>query len=278
MKVRLLTSLGIAVFGLPLLFLSEYIVYPIALGILSLIAVFELLRATSLHKEYFVSVPAYIIAPLLPIFAYSEFTAAEDQKSYILLVALVMFGYLMWLAAVAVLSRGRITSSSVSRAFMLVTYVGVSFTSLSLLRYMEMGVLFFGLVFVSAWMCDSFAYFTGRLFGKHKLAPELSPKKTVEGSLGGIFFSVVGCVAYGAIAGAISGADPDYLVLAISGLILSVVAQIGDLFASLIKREAGIKDYSNLLPGHGGIMDRFDSILAVSTVLMTICLLFPPFC
>ena len=273
----MLTAFGIFLVGLPLLLLSEYIVYPIALGILASIAVFELLRALGVHREYFVSIPAYLIALLLPVFAHSGFVSADRQKAYILLIALVLFGFLMWLMACAVLSRGRIKYDLISPAFMAVTYVTVSFSSLSLIRYMENGAFFFGLVFVTAWMCDSFAYFTGMLFGKHKLAPELSPKKTIEGSIGGIVFAIIGCVLYGVIVEAVSPREADYIILAITGLFLSVVAQIGDLFASLIKREHGIKDYSKLLPGHGGIMDRFDSILAISTVLMAICFLFPPF-
>ena len=277
MKQRLITALGIFLFGLPLLLLSEYIIYPIALGIISAIAVFELLRVLGVHREYFISLPAYIIAILLPVFSHSSFVPEYRQQNYLLVIALALFGYLMWLAGSAVLSRGRITYDSIAGAFLAVTYVTVSFTSLSLIRYMDNGVYFFGLVFVGAWMCDTFAYFTGMLFGKHKLAPELSPKKTVEGSVGGIVFAIIGCVVYGAVIELVSEVDADYLILALTGLFLSVVAQIGDLFASLIKREHGIKDYSKLLPGHGGIMDRFDSILAVSTVLLAICFLCPPF-
>ena len=276
MKVRLLTAAGIFVIGLPLLLLSEYIIYPIALGILALIAVFEILRAIKQHREYFLSIPAYIIALLLPIFAHSYFVPANRQKAYVLVIALTLFGYLMWLAGCAVLSRGRITFDNLAKVFAAVTYVTVSFTSLSLIRYMDGGVFFFGLVFVSAWMCDTFAYFTGMLFGKHKLAPELSPKKTVEGSIGGVAFAIIGCMLYGLIVELTNPIDANYPVLAVTGLLLSVVAQIGDLFASLIKRENGIKDYSKLLPGHGGIMDRFDSILAVSTALLAICFLIPP--
>ena len=165
----------------------------------------------------------------------------------------------------------------IAAVFLSVTYVTVSFTSMSLTRYMTNGVYIFGLVFIAAWMCDIFAYFTGRLFGRHKLAPHLSPKKTIEGSIGGVLFASVGCILYGVIIEAATDLNASYLVLALIGLILSVVSQIGDLFASLIKREHGVKDYSQMLPGHGGVMDRFDSILAIATVLMAVCMLFPPF-
>ena len=278
MKVRLLTSLGILVLGLPILLLSEYIVYPIALGILSCIASWEMLRVLDLHKKYTVSVPAALISFAIPFFSSDVFFGEGRQKAYMLVMALVLFSFLIWLGAVSVFSHGGISYKSVSEVFMSVTYVTVSFTSLSLLRYMTLGVYFFELVFISAWVCDSFAYFTGRLFGKHKLAPELSPKKTVEGAIGGVIFAIIGCLVYGVIIALIEPTlTPNYIMLGVIGFVGAITAQVGDLFASLIKREHGVKDYSKILPGHGGIMDRFDSILAVGTVIMVICIFAPPF-
>ncbi len=277
MKVRVLTGVGIFLFGLPIVLLSDYIVYPIALGILCVIACFELLRVFGMQKNLFVSIPSYILTLAGPIFASDVFNYEGGQTRYILYLALALFAYLIYLAGVAVLSSGKISFKSVSSVFTSVCYITVSFTSMALLRYMQMGVYFFGLVFVTAWMCDTFAYFTGRLIGKHKLAPELSPKKTIEGSIGGIVFAVLGCLLYGLIVESAFNVSANYLVLGAIGLFGSVVSQIGDLWASLIKREYGIKDYSKLLPGHGGIMDRFDSILAISAPLMVICLTLPPF-
>ncbi len=277
MKVRVLTGIGIFLVGVPLIIFSGYIVYPIALGLISLMAAFELLRAFSLDKSYLLSVPSLLVAFSLPFFASDIFAPSEKHISYIAICFLVLFLFLLYLAFLAVFSKGRVTFSSVSRVFLSVTYVSVAFTSLVLLRYMHLGVYLFGMVFIGAWVCDTFAYFTGMLIGKHKLIPELSPKKTVEGSLGGIFFTVLGFMLYGFIIEKVAELNANYPVLALTGLVLSVVSQLGDLFASLIKREIGIKDYGRLLPGHGGIMDRFDSIIAVSGVLMIICILFPPF-
>ena len=130
---------------------------------------------------------------------------------------------------------------------------------------------------VCAWGSDVFAYFTGRFFGKHKLIPEVSPKKTVEGAIGGIVCAGGLAMLYGLIVSSLTELTPNYLVLALCGVILAAFSQIGDLIASLLKREHGIKDYGRIFPGHGGVMDRFDSILAIATVLMAICLVFPPF-
>ena len=277
MKVRILTAIGIGVFGIPILVFSDTVVYPIALGMLSLIAVWELLRVFGLHKKYTVSVPSYLIAALLPILSSDLFVGAERHRDHLLFLGLVMFALLLYLAAVSVLTSGRMSFTDLAKVFASVCYVTVSFTAMSLLRYMECGGFFVGILFTACWSCDTFAYFTGRLFGKHKLSPELSPKKTVEGSIGGILFSVLGCLLFGLIVELIfEDRSANYPVLALTGLVCSLVSQIGDLFASLIKREHGVKDYSRMLPGHGGVMDRFDSILASAGVLMVICMIASP--
>ena len=292
MKQRVLTSIGIGIVGIPVLMFSKYIVYPLFLGMLSAIGVWELLRVFGVQKRYEVSVPAYLVSGLLPVFAHDFFTGG-NTKGYLLVMSAALFSYLLYLSAICVFGKEIMMKKNeemadegkqhilefgdVSAVFLAVTYVTVSFTSMSLTRYMQNGVYIFSLVFIAAWMCDIFAYFTGRFFGKHKLAPHLSPKKTVEGSLGGILFALIGCMLYGLIVELATDLEARYLVLAALGLVLSVISQIGDLWASLIKREHGVKDYSRMLPGHGGVMDRFDSILAISTVLMAVCILFPPF-
>ena len=292
MKQRILTAIGIGIVGVPILMLSKYIVYPIFLGLLSVIAVWELLRVFGFQKRHEISLPAYALAGLLPIFAHDTFTGG-NQGAYLLVLGAAVFAFLLYLVTACVVGKELVMKKNeerdesgkqhilgfcdVAAVFISVTYVTVSFTSMALTRYMTNGAYIFGLVFVAAWMCDVFAYFTGRFFGKHKLAPHLSPKKTVEGSIGGILFAVLGCMLYGLVVSKTSGLSASYLVLALLGFVLSIISQIGDLWASLIKREHGIKDYSSMLPGHGGVMDRFDSILAISTVLMAICMVFPPF-
>ena len=181
---------------------------------------------------------------------------------------------------VSIFSKGKDPFSHISEVFCSVLYVVISVTSLSILRYLdrETGVFSVVLVFVIAWVCDTSAFAVGVLFGKHKLIPEVSPKKTSEGSIGGILFAVIFCLVYGfGVDLIVEGISVNYLVIGLCGLLLSVVSQIGDLIASLIKREHGVKDYGSILPGHGGFMDRFDSVLAVSTVLLIICMVFPPF-
>lgn len=279
MKTRLITSAIILAVIIPVILLSEYLVYPIAMGILCLFATYEMLRVMGYDKRWAVSAPAYVIALLLPLFTHNIFLGDDwhTRVAYMLIAAAAVFAYLLYLMGAAVFSKGEMSMAKVGEVFFAVTYIVISFTSLSLLRYVHNGDLCFILVFLCAWICDSCAYLVGSFIGKHKLIPEISPKKTVEGAVGGVVCAVLGFLLYGLIIDLCTDREVRYIVLALAGLVLSVVSQIGDLIASLIKREHGVKDYGTLLPGHGGIMDRFDSILAVSTPLIAICLVFPPF-
>lgn len=122
--------------------------------------------------------------------------------------------------------------------------------------------IYIWIVFISAFATDTFAYFVGVLFGKHKLCPNISPNKTIEGSLGGI----LGCLISVALFALYFKLD-NVLSISIMSIILSVMSQIGDLTASSIKRAVNIKDYGNLMPGHGGVLDRFDSILFTTPIV-----------
>lgn len=279
MKLRTITSTILLAVMVPVLILSEYLIYPIALAIFSVMAVFELLRVIGVHDFWKISVPAYIMALALPILTHDIFLDQnpELQKNYMLFAVATIFAYMLYIMALAVFSKGELKFSKVAEVFLSVTYVVMSFTALCLLRYIEDGTFCFFLVFLSAWGTDVGAYLVGSLFGKHKLIPEVSPKKSVEGAVGGVIFAIILFIIYGAAVTYFSDQTANYLILVITAFILSVVAQIGDLIASLIKREYGIKDYGTILPGHGGIMDRFDSILAVSLPLVMICLWSSPF-
>ena len=275
MKTRVLTAAVMAVVGIPILIFSKYIVYPIAIAILALFGVFEMLRTLGLEKNYFLVYPAYVMALALPILAY--FFSAEYTVSFILAVCASLLVYLIYTFFVAVFARGRVRFAEIAMAFTSVAYIVFSFTALSVMRCLENGIWNLVILLIAAWGCDVCAYFTGFLIGKHKLIPEISPKKTVEGSVGGVVGATLLMLLFGFIVSCATDLTPNYLVLALLGFILSAVSQIGDLIASLIKREHGVKDYGNIFPGHGGVMDRFDSVLSITVILMAACILFPPF-
>ena len=262
-----------------MLLLSNTIAYSVSLSILALIAVNEVLKVYELDKKYLIAIPSYLAALAMPTLSYvMTVILAKTAIDFIVALALTLFVLMIYQFVVAVFAKGKIEFASLSAGFVLVMYISACFSALSVIRYVsEAGMFNLGMVFIGAWISDIFAYFTGRLFGKHKLIPEVSPKKTVEGSVGAIAFTTLLMLLYGWIVSLATDLTPNYLVLGLSAPVLSVVGQIGDLFASLVKRERGIKDYGKLLPGHGGIMDRFDSILTVSGAVMVVTLLFTPF-
>ncbi|MDP4087793.1 MAG: phosphatidate cytidylyltransferase [Bacillota bacterium] len=141
-----------------------------------------------------------------------------------------------------------------------VIYIPILFSLITLINQKLCGNVLVWLVFITAWGCDTSAYYAGRFLGKNKLCPKVSPKKTVEGSIGGVVGSTLVALIFGYII------EQNYNVMdlinyPLIGMLCGIICQFGDLVASSIKRYAGVKDYSNLIPGHGGILDRFDSII-----------------
>ncbi len=279
MKTRVITGIGILVVAISLVILAQFTpIFCIGMAALAVMASFELLRVFGIHKDWHISVPTYGLAAAFPFAAYFiRETIKENLAEFIIILASALFIFLVYLLGAAVFSHKKIKFNLVAAVFMSVTYVIVSFTSLSLLMYVNKGIYYFGTILISTWGCDAGAYFIGSKFGKHKLIPDVSPKKSIEGAIGGVLVSIVLNLLYGLGVQSFGGANVDYIVLAILGLVLSVVAMTGDLIASLIKREYGIKDYSNLLPGHGGIMDRFDSVFPVATFLLMMSAVWAPF-
>lgn len=145
-------------------------------------------------------------------------------------------------------------------------YVGILFSFIYLVNIKEGGAFLVWLIFIGSWMTDTAAYYAGRFFGKRKLCPKVSPKKTIEGSIGGLLGAMLFCGLFGMAISSHIPSIPIYNYFLI-GALCGILSQFGDLVASSVKRYVGIKDYSNLIPGHGGILDRFDSILFSGTVV-----------
>jgi len=166
---------------------------------------------------------------------------------------------LVCFAIMIVQNRARILDLGVTLVG--IVYVSILLSMLLFVYSLEQGHIIIWLVFVIAWLGDTFAYFVGINLGRHKLCPRISPKKSVEGAIGGLLGSVLGSVAFGLIVLELYRLDLSLLMLAFVGLIGGIMGQLGDLAASILKRYAGVKDFGNLMPGHGGVLDRFDSIL-----------------
>lgn len=172
---------------------------------------------------------------------------------------------LIFMMAVYVFSYPKYHANQVMAAYFGFIYVAVMLSFIFLTRNLENGKFLVWLIFLCSWGCDTCAYCVGMLIGKHKMAPVLSPKKSVEGAIGG----VLGAAILGAVyAAAIKDAVLSYAVICAAGALISMV---GDLAASGIKRNQGIKDYGTLIPGHGGILDRFDSVIFTAPVIYFLC-------
>ena len=274
MLKRVITGAVLFAIILPVLYFSDTWALPILMSLCAGLAVFEMLRCLGVVKNLGISIPAILCGLASPLLA--RYVGQELYFEYAVCAFLVIAVYLFGLA---VFSHGKLTVDSVGLTFMTTLYISLGFGGIVLLRDLPgVGKFVFLIVFLVSWLTDIFAYLTGYLFGKHKLIPDVSPKKTIEGSIGGIVFCIGGLLLYGWIASLVwEDAFPDYLVLAAAGLILSLVSQVGDLIMSLIKRRFNIKDYGKIFPGHGGMLDRFDSILAVTVVLLPIALYTPLF-
>ena len=155
-----------------------------------------------------------------------------------------------------------------------ITYVPFLMSFLILIRNMDYGIILIWLIFIGAWGTDTLAYTFGRLFGKRKIIPEISPKKTLAGAIGGILGCFALMIAFGFIVRAYFSLEISFVALAILGLLCGMISQIGDWSASAIKRYVNVKDFGNIMPGHGGVLDRFDSILFVAPVVYFVLVLF----
>jgi phosphatidate cytidylyltransferase len=267
---RILTGVIAFCFVLvPILFFADTVVLPIAVAVFSLIATYELLHCVGLHKNLWVSIPLYLVSAALP------FGVRMMTFITVLILPLALCVILLYLLAAAVFSHGKADIQDVSTAFMLWLYSLLGFFGLIMVHdHIRGGEYLYLLAFLGAWVTDVFAYFTGVLLGRHKLIPDVSPKKTVEGAIGGVVFCTLSFVGFGLLYNHFWAADGEKTIplvaMAIVGFLVSIVSQVGDLSLSLLKRKYGIKDFGKIFPGHGGVMDRFDSVLAVS-IMLTVC-------
>ncbi len=175
---------------------------------------------------------------------------------------------LITLLFVYVLEYPKYHASQIMAVFFGVFYVAAMLSCVYQTRIMEKGTYIVWLIFLCSWGCDTCAYCVGVLFGKHKMSPVLSPKKSVEGAIGGLAGTFLLTALYGlAFREQMGITAKEILVLAAISVVGAMISMVGDLSASAIKRNYGIKDYGKLIPGHGGILDRFDSVILTAPVI-----------
>ena len=267
-KTRCISAFILVIIALVTLIMGGPVL-AITLLAISLVAFYELTKACQIHTAN--KCNALEIVGYLAITAFYIMIYFSVHELYLILWFVVFFLSLLF---VYVFLFPKYEAVQVMVTFFSVFYAPVMFSFIYKTRETKYGLYLVWMVFVSSWISDTFAYLTGVLFGKHKLAPVLSPKKSVEGSIGG----VVGSAICGALFGwylsmSVIQNGEIVWIFALIGAIGSLVSQLGDLAASAIKRNHDIKDYGNLIPGHGGIMDRFDSVIVTSPMIYFLTIL-----
>lgn len=257
---RLISGVILVLLALLIICSGGWILFTAAL-ILSVIGMSELFRALGIRTQ---KKPNRLeLFGYLGIVVYYVFIGFLPQRAGWLgiLAALIL------ILGLYVFCFPSYTVDQVKNLIFAVIYVGVMLSCVYLIRIMESGQYLVWLIFLSAWGSDTCAYCTGMLFGKHKMTPVLSPKKTVEGAVGGVVGAVILGMLYALFTTHQTAA---YMLICLAGALISM---IGDLAASAIKRQSGIKDYGTLIPGHGGILDRFDSVIFTAPAVYLMALL-----
>lgn len=257
MKQRIITGVVAAALFIPFVIYGK-LPFTILVYAIAFVGIYEILRMKGIQ---IVSVPGVLsllaTATLLMPKEWAEIVQKVTAYSKIELLFIAVILLLVY----SVLVKNRFTFDDVAFVILSTLYVGLGFYYLIATREAGLAFIIFALLIV--WTTDSGAYFTGRSFGKNKLWPEISPNKTIEGFVGGIVIAVIAAV----IMQFIAPFDKPWLLLILVTIVSSIFGQMGDLVESAIKRHYDVKDSGKILPGHGGILDRFDSLLFVLPLL-----------
>ncbi|MCI8464457.1 MAG: phosphatidate cytidylyltransferase [Lachnospiraceae bacterium] len=268
-KTRLLSGIVLVAVIIGLLVLGGSVL-AVSLCLISLVGMYELYRTVKVEKTLLGAV-GYLAGLAYYLLLFFSGNPAADSMPVLFFVA-----FLILLMAVYVFTFPKYLAGQVMTVFFGLVYVAVMLSYVYRTRALAGGQLLVWLVFLSSWGCDTCAYCVGMLIGKHKMAPRLSPKKSVEGGVGGILGAgilggIFGAVFTDSLLGVLGS---PVLHCALICMVGAVISQIGDLAASAIKRNYEVKDYGKLIPGHGGILDRFDSVIFVAPgIYYTIVLL-----
>jgi len=267
MKTRLLTGIALAIVFVPVFYVGSWAL-EVVLGIVTMAATYEFYKLYNTKEKLPLSVGFLYMAlsgGLYVLFSeYYRSSAMQLEWVFIGLLSILIIGSLLLVFV------EQFESNRIGELLFSVLYPSIGFGAIYGLRTFGLDVI--GFLFLITIATDIFAYIVGINFGKHRLAIKISPKKSIEGSIGGTSFAILFTLLYVWVlkmdmVGAISLNIGVTIVLV---LLLSVIGQIGDLVASKLKRHMGIKDFSNIFPGHGGVMDRFDSALLAAMVLLLI--------
>lgn len=265
MKQRIISAMVGLIFFFSIMFLLDTIIFNIVISIVAVISVYELLSAIRVTENKYLLISSLGIASIVP------FLGLPQMYEY---VPVALFLYFVILICSLLYGENKMPFEKITSTFFITTIFPLAISSLIFIRdefQSPISLYYILLVFAFSWGSDTGAYFVGKFFGKTKLAPDISPKKTIEGVYGG----VLSCYLFVAIFTALyilvskdvnlgSVTSINYIALILIAPIASLIGVSGDLSASIIKRQYKIKDFGNIIPGHGGVVDRFDSVFFIA--------------
>ncbi len=252
MAKRVLTAVFLVIFFAAIVIFRNTVLPPAAVALVSAISAYEALRAYKLSKNIWMMTAGIVYAAAFPfIYEYAPQSAR--------IVALWVIVCIFLLSAI-LLHKQCSMGQNIPALFLIVAISWTLMLFIDILR-IEQGVAKGLFVCLTAWLTDTFAHLVGSQFGKHKLAPTISKNKTVEGAVSGLVGGLLCGIGFGLYMNLQEGIAANYVLTGLFGIVGSVLGQFGDLIASKIKRECGIKDFGTILPGHGGVIDRIDSML-----------------
>ena len=266
----------VAVVFVPLLFVVLFFLPPVWLAVLMAaicaMASFELLRATGVAHHNGMYVFTALAAAAIPIGVWQDCGTQVTQVTALLLMVVIF-----WIAIRLYDHEKPVRFEDVLVCLFGGLMIPCALSSLVALKGMEQGRYLVLLPVICAFLTDGGAYFAGMFLGKHRGVTRVSPNKSLEGYVGGIVSGALFLLIYGVVLERFAGLDASLSVLAVYGLVGSAVTELGDLSFSFVKRQFGVKDYGHLLPGHGGMLDRFDSMVFAAPTLMLLVEICPPF-
>lgn len=259
-KTRLLSGIVLIIILLALGIVGGDVLLA-GLGVISIVGVHELYRVCKIEKS------GLGFAGYLVVIAYYfslKLTRLELGSNVFLFAMVLMIGVM----AVYVFTFPKYQAQQAMAAYFGVFYVAVMLSCVYLTRMLPNGRYLIWLIFLCSWGCDTCAYCVGMLIGKHKMAPVLSPKKSIEGAVGGVIGAALLTAVYGVIfQKAMNISQVQIFLMAAISAVGALISMVGDLAASAVKRNYEIKDYGTLIPGHGGILDRFDSVIFTAPII-----------
>lgn len=267
MKVRIISGAVFLVVMALLFFLLPPFVTALAMAILCAVASWELLHSTGLVTSLWLKLCSGLMAVMVVLWVYLQGGDTPMLVGILVYIAL-LFGQVLY-------SGGKTPIQQISYCLLAGLVVPFLLSALLRLRMMPQGKLLLLIPFIMAYCSDTGAYFIGVCFGKHKMCPRISPKKSWEGFFGGIAVAMAVMVVYAFVMTRFAQMQVSYVLALAYGLVGALGSVFGDLMMSVIKRQTGIKDYGKLIPGHGGILDRFDSVLITAPLTEALLLLLP---